>query len=1681
MFTVNGSVKTIGPDNWMPIDTLYDFKRYACKFLLHLDENNDQLNNNTYNIIDKSPYNNLVNTNDITIKDISNESFVTEHYFGPLVFSFNGKSSYIISNSNNIITLNKSLFTISLWINTQYYSLQNSHTRTIFTIGDDHDSLMIAFEDSSNNASYYPSVIIYNNNWTNKTGIYNSSIDCTDGRWHHLLVTRDSVNDIRFFIDGIFIDKLNNAVNYGWDRTTANVYLGCYIDKTSGFYSGLIDECYILNGISEKLTDNNFTTEVPKIPYLVPHTSEKIYSGMTFHARVGQNVNKYDLLYYEYKKRSYFLADPFDESKLPVRGLALEDGKTGDTIEILAYGTIASNVNEFPGEENEYTSLLPVYSDPSTTLNTDAYSVFSTSGTAENLFNNNKIQQKYTWNNSYWLSGDTTKNSLSWIRIKLYSPQYIKKYSISEPGGWNGPKGWKLKGSNDKEHWVLLDLQNNVSYPTDTIEFNTINPDKTPYQYYEFYDILPDAKIGELHFYDENNRDIIPRILMGNGFDYIEVSTISAINDVSGAESYHLFDGDINTYWQPGGGLIIGDVLIDFGMWYEPGIFEVAKVDKIAITCNNDMASNKQIYVPFEFVFLGSDHNNTDLSTWDELYSYKITDASDSVWLDYNDRVVFDLNNDGKYYRYYKLSIKNSDIIQPTSCTSYDAPTEFRLAALELLDSLDNKINILGTSNKTKLYHQQQYHITDDSSIPADNPSYTIFDNITPNRNLGWFINSPFDPTTPVSVTLDLSKKEWVKQYTIWYEKTDPAVENTLNSNPKSWNFYGSNDNTTWTLIDTYTDIRTDLISDSTETIRTLPSSVNYQYYKFEILDNFDNTLGLHVYKITFKNALNELLNIPVFTSDIYIINEDYFTQSRSKLRIRSSENYDNNDHYSFNLVNDIFLFNICHETDYQWRTNDNSLQPWIIFDLPELKHTEYDHRINGYTIISFLDVNTHDIFRAPLSWIVRGFDESTHNWIQLDKKLNIHFRDYTNCFEEYGCGGVKLDFKLNKTYDTITKIQLEILASEGSTIKVASSFIGLKNFYPTYNNQIIEIPRFPNSDLSSTDNYKYLNYNYYGNDDFHIEVSTSSQENDSLKYLFEQDLNTYWSSADDIDDQQKILYNDDSHSLGAIEIDLLSSKRIVAYGIYYSLLSLCGMKFSVTRWTLKGSNDGINWDILDRVGLVTTDMVLKSYPMIFNIDTDKSYKFYKFDDLNGGCLHGIELYEYNTIQESKSLTLSLDNQGKLSSKDLIKNYNRRKINKYNVQNLGYTGLRFNTADEEYSVKYFDFNSQIEVINPNFGDLVITPDLSDPFYGGYGHLIENGPIVTLLCNSLQIQENAILTTKVPCRGLQIIVLHDCLLNGTIHMNNKGAAYSPKWTHDFPIYDHYGNLLDTVPRYGAIGGIFTPLDPILDVSTTWKQGAASANVYQAVRSGIKGNDGSTIINNDGSSRRATGGGGSGSAVCYLKTLYGKAGDGGRGSCFSGGAGGGGLYMNNVGNTNPNPYKKYTAIPAFHDATYSGSSFCSNNNRIYGANTSLGYTSSTASSTLFRANGAGPRLGSAIHGGGNNYNTMYPTTAPTLISNGAGGLVILIVYGNLYTSLTGKIQANGSQPEPSYMPACGGGSGGGSINIFVGGTHINNGIYEALGGNGGIAQSPFESDTEYVPGGAGGDGVVTVSRL
>ena len=83
-----------------------------------------------------------------------------------------------------------------------------------------------------------------------------------------------------------------------------------------------------------------------------------------------------------------------------------------------------------------------------------------------------------------------------------------------------------------------------------------------------------------------------------------------------------------------------------------------------------------------------------------------------------------------------------------------------------------------------------------------------------------------------------------------------------------------------------------------------------------------------------------------------------------------------------------------------------------------------------------------------------------------------------------------------------------------------------------------------------------------------------------------------------------------------------------------------------------------------------------------------------------------------------------------------------------------------------------------------------------------------------------------------------------------------------------------------------------------------------------------------------------------------------------------------------------------------------------------------------------------------------------------------IIILIVYGNLWVNIGGKIESNGSSyisPVNSWVS--GGGSGGGSINIFHGGLFVNNGEILA---NGGV-------NTQLVKGGAGGDGCITIDKL
>ena len=132
------------------------------------------------------------------------------------------------------------------------------------------------------------------------------------------------------------------------------------------------------------------------------------------------------------------------------------------------------------------------------------------------------------------------------------------------------------------------------------------------------------------------------------------------------------------------------------------------------------------------------------------------------------------------------------------------------------------------------------------------------------------------------------------------------------------------------------------------------------------------------------------------------------------------------------------------------------------------------------------------------------------------------------------------------------------------------------------------------------------------------------------------------------------------------------------------------------------------------------------------------------------------------------------------------------------------------------------------------------------------------------------------------------------------------------------------------------------------------------------------------------------------------------------------------------------------------------------------------SGTAGTTNGGAGGNG-----ATNGGGGAGNPNGSNGTQT--AEGTGGLLILIVRGNLRIGPNGSVTANGSagnSAQPTAGAGAGGGSGGGVLYVYYGGTLINNGTVTANGGSAGV---PTTSPAGGGAGAAGGAGTAIISKL
>ncbi|WP_367334319.1 hypothetical protein [Lentilactobacillus sp.] len=324
-----------------------------------------------------------------------------------------------------------------------------------------------------------------------------------------------------------------------------------------------------------------------------------------------------------------------------------------------------------------------------------------------------------------------------------------------------------------------------------------------------------------------------------------------------------------------------------------------------------------------------------------------------------------------------------------------------------------------------------------------------------------------------------------------------------------------------------------------------------------------------------------------------------------------------------------------------------------------------------------------------------------------------------------------------------------------------------------------------------------------------------------------------------------------------------------------------------------------------------------------------------------------------------------------------------------------------------------------------------------------------GDTVIRAYRDLIIDEGITVTTDNPCKGLYIYCDGDCIINGTLSMTARGAKFDPSGvdvgcrpkgeafcsievTYPYNIEqleDYIRKYINSISEFGIptmawpsylINNIYSiPLGEE-DLAAIPAVGADGAPKITQANKNVTGQAGS-----NGTNRQSGGGGGGGG--------YQNSSRGGKGTAYSGGAGGGG----------------------------GGYSYDPTPNDIGGAGTD------------------GWHPTSSTQGGGGAGN---PNGAGGIkVADGTGGLIILVVRGNLTIGANGIIESKGidgnSGKGTTDYGSGGGGSGGGSINIFYQGTYTKTGQVLATGGAGGLKNS----STNSRDGGKGGDGCITEQQI
>tara|TARA_Y100000310_G_scaffold285920_1_gene309718 strand:- start:1270 stop:2388 length:1119 start_codon:yes stop_codon:yes gene_type:complete len=307
--------------------------------------------------------------------------------------------------------------------------------------------------------------------------------------------------------------------------------------------------------------------------------------------------------------------------------------------------------------------------------------------------------------------------------------------------------------------------------------------------------------------------------------------------------------------------------------------------------------------------------------------------------------------------------------------------------------------------------------------------------------------------------------------------------------------------------------------------------------------------------------------------------------------------------------------------------------------------------------------------------------------------------------------------------------------------------------------------------------------------------------------------------------------------------------------------------------------------------------------------------------------------------------------------------------------------------------------------------------------------------------SMNVSAGHTLATDQQARGLIIYCQGNCVLNGDINQSGKGGDCDPTASGGsdssavsttglrLPMFTASGT--DTLAAADFAGAGNAAVAAVANQPGI----AGDGTIFTASKlggtggsggSGSSGNGGGSgsggSAGTTGGATLSTGGGGGGGWWSTGSTVTG--GSGGQGGCFSGGAGGGGQIFSGTGSGGGN----------------------------YGGGGGSGGGG---------GNQGGAHGGSGNPGGGANGNGPSYGGNPQPGGTGCGGLVYLIVGGDLTFGASSNIVSRGVNGNTGgHRTSQGGGSGGGTVFVLYAGTLTDGGVTISAdggnngGGNGGV---------------------------